>query len=120
MSQLARKQQLPLERQPAPLKKTEANKQKRQWFTPGEKLLFVVFAVVVCFMGAKIISTEAAVYETNKQIQDVENKLASQKKINHDLQLRISEESTYEKIWKRAKELGLNLNEQNIKVVQPK
>jgi len=91
----------------------------RSFFTPGEKVLFLVFVLSVCFMCAKLISTQAAIYETNKQIQDVEVKIQEQKKVNHDLDVQISEESTYEKIWARAKAMGLDLS-QNIKVVEPK
>ncbi|WP_050181534.1 cell division protein FtsL [Domibacillus robiginosus] len=91
----------------------------RSFFTPGEKVLFLVFVLTVCFMSAKLISTQAAIYETNKQIQDVEAKIQEQQKVNHDLDVQISEESTYEKIWERAKAMGLDLSK-NIKVVEPK
>ncbi|WP_046175137.1 cell division protein FtsL [Domibacillus indicus] len=92
----------------------------KQFFTPGEKVLFLVFVLTVCFMCAKLISTQAAIYETNKQIQDMNAKIQEQEKVNHDLEVQISEESTYEKIWERAKARGLDLSEQNIKVVEPK
>lgn len=94
--------------------------EKKRWFTPGEKIIFLAFALLICFMGAKVVSTQAALYEINKDIQDVELKVKEQQKVNRDLEVQVSEESTYEKIWKRAKELGLDLSEQNIKVVQPK
>ncbi|OMP68516.1 cell division protein FtsL [Domibacillus epiphyticus] len=103
--------------------KTQFNAQRKitkQFFTPGEKVLFLVFVLTVCFMSAKLISTQAAIYETNKQIQDMEAKIQEQEKINHDLEIQISEESTYEKIWERAKAMGLDLSDQNIKVVEPK
>ncbi|WP_338753896.1 cell division protein FtsL [Bacillus sp. FJAT-52991] len=94
--------------------------EKRFWFTPGEKILFLVFALIICFMSAQIVSTQAAVYEVNKDIQKIEKDIKEQQRANHDLEVQVSEESTYEKIWKRAKELGLDLSEQNVKVVQPK
>lgn len=117
MSNLAKTQ--PLMPEAERLSPPKKQKLKKRWFTPGEKVLFLVFSLMICFMGAKIISTEAAIYETNKQIQDVEAQIKDQEKVNHDLKVQVSEESTYEKIWKRAKELGLNLSEQNVKVVQP-
>lgn len=97
-----------------------SRKAAKPFFTPGEKVLFLIFIVTVCFMCAKLISTQAAIYETNKQIQDVESKIQEQEKVNHDLQMQVSEESTYEKIWERAKAMGLDLSDQNIKVVEPK
>lgn len=92
----------------------------KQFFTPGEKVLFLVFVLLVCCMSAKLISTQAAIYETNKKIQDMETKIQDQEKVNHDLEAQISEESTYEKIGERAKKMGLDLSEQNIKVVESK
>ncbi len=103
--------------------KTATIKQRRvvkQFFTPGEKVLFLVFVLMVCFISAKLIATQAAIYETNKQIQDMEVKIQEQEKVNRDLEAQISEESTYEKIWERAKAMGLDLSDQNIKVVEPK
>lgn len=103
-------------------KKAVIKQQKvsKQFFTPGEKVMFLVFVLMVCFMSAKLISTQAAIYETNKQIQDTEKKIYEQQKVNRDLEAQISEESTYEKIWERAKAMGLDLSEKNIKVVEPK
>lgn len=117
MSNLARKQQIRHEEKT--LSKSKKQQIKKRLFTPGEKVLFLLFALMICFSGAKMVSTQAALYEVNKDIQDVEQQIKEQKKINHDLEAQVSEESTYERIWKRAKELGLNLSEQNIKVVQP-
>ncbi|MEM1503226.1 cell division protein FtsL [Domibacillus sp. 8LH] len=115
MNNTARK---PIVEQP---KKASVKQRKisRSFFTPGEKVLFLVFVLTVCFMSAKLISTQAAIYETNKQIQDIEVKIQEQEKVNHDLEVQISEESTYEKIWERAKAMGLDLSK-NIKVVEPK
>ncbi|KMY53532.1 hypothetical protein AC623_05640 [Bacillus sp. FJAT-27231] len=117
MSNLARKQQVNHEERK--LFKRKKQQVTKRLFTPGEKVLFLLFAVMICFLGAKVVSTQAALYEVNKDIQDVEQQIKDQKKVNHDLKAQVSEESTYERIWKRAKELGLNLSEQNIKVVQP-
>ena len=77
-------------------------KVSRSFFTPGEKILFLVFVLTVCFMCAKLISTQAAIYETNKEIQIVERQIQDQERVNKDLDIQISEESTYEKIQERA------------------
>ncbi|KAB7707966.1 cell division protein FtsL [Bacillus aerolatus] len=118
MTNLAKKQPFIHETKPVPKQKEQQI--KKRLFTPGEKVLFLLFALMICFTGAKVVSTQAALYEINKDIQDVETQIKEQKKTNHDLKVQVSEESTYEKIWKRAKELGLDLSEQNVKVVQPK
>lgn len=103
--------------------KTSSVKQRKMnkhFFTPGEKVLFFVFFLMICFMCAKLISTQAAIYETNKQVQDMNAKIQEQEKVNRDLDMQISEESTYEKIWERTQAMGLDLSDKNIKVVEPK
>lgn len=97
---------------------TRRVRRDKRWLTPGEKLMIVVFALFFCMLSVKIISNETAIYQVNKDIQKIETKVKNQQKVNNDLKMQISEESTYEKIWEKAKQQGLNLNDQNIKVVQ--
>jgi cell division protein FtsL len=91
---------------------------KRSVITPGEKFLVAIFAIVFCIFAVKIVATESAVYDMNKEIQHMETTIQKQEKTNNDLALEVSELSTYERILERAKELGLNLKEQNVKVVE--
>ncbi|CAM3696092.1 cell division protein FtsL [Mesobacillus zeae] len=88
------------------------------WLTPGEKILALVFGIMVCFGAAFIVSKQAAIYEVNKDIQLAESTIDEQKKVNIDLGNQVDELSRYERIWEKAKELGLTLNENNVKVVQ--
>jgi cell division protein FtsL len=116
MSNLARK--LEQEQQQRKSQAPKKAKAKKMWFTPGEAILWTVFAALVCFASVQIVSNEAAIYEINKDIQNTEKKIQEQKKVNGDLEMQVSELSTYERIWEKAKELGLKLNENNVKVVQ--
>lgn len=96
----------------------KAQKEKIKWLSPGEKLLGLVFSGLVCFGAVHIVSNQADIYKINKDIQDIEISIQEQKKVIGDLEMQISEESTYERVWEKAKELGLKLNENNVKVVQ--
>jgi cell division protein FtsL len=94
-------------------------KRKRQFRTTlGEKVLLFVFALFVVYCGIRMISNHVAIYEVNKQIQQLEATIQEQKKYNNDLSVQVQELSTYERILEKAKELGLSLNENNVKVVQ--
>jgi cell division protein FtsL len=84
----------------------------------GEVFLLCALALMVTFAGVKIVSNQAAVYKTNKEIQQVEASIEEQGKLNDDLKVQVAELSTYERIWKKAAALGLKLNENNVKVVQ--
>lgn len=95
-------------------------KRKSMGITPGEKLLGLAFAGMLCFGATQIISTQAKIYQVNKNIQEVQSSITDQQKVNGDLKVQVSELSTYERIWTKAKEMGLVLNENNVKVVQGK
>lgn len=91
---------------------------RKSWLTPGEKIIGTAFAGMVCFGAVHLISNQAEIYEVNKEIQIMESKVEEQQKVNGDLQVQVSELSTYERIFEKAKEMGLIKNENNVKVVQ--
>ena len=93
---------------------------KKYWLTPGEKIIGIAFAGLVCFGSIHLISNQAQIYKVNKEIQEVQTSIKEQQKTNNDLQVQVSELSTYERIWEKAKKMGLELNENNVKVVQGK
>ncbi|MEI5906073.1 cell division protein FtsL [Bacillus spongiae] len=91
---------------------------EKRLFTLGEKLLFVGLIAFASFMAIKIIATQASIYEVNKDIQKLEQSIQTQQKQNNNLDVQISEQKTYDRILEKAKQAGLDLNEENIKVVE--
>ncbi|MCA1029970.1 cell division protein FtsL [Bacillus timonensis] len=91
--------------------------QRRASITLGEKMLGLLFAAALLFCSIEIISNQVAIYSTNIEIQHLETDIQSQAKVNGDLQVQVQELSTYERIWGKALELGLFLNQNNVKVV---
>ncbi|MBM7692369.1 cell division protein FtsL [Peribacillus deserti] len=106
------------DRQAEPKKKVQSVVRHKTGITFGEKILLVVFALLVAGAGIKVIANQSAIYSVNRDIQLVEGSIEDQKKVNGDLKVQVSELSTYERIWKKAAELGLKLNQNNVKVVQ--
>ncbi|WP_243386726.1 cell division protein FtsL [Bacillus kexueae] len=92
--------------------------QKRPLFTLGEKMLFGMFMMIVVFGAVFILSNQVKLYEVNKDIQALEAKVNEQQKVNNDLLIQQDELSNPERIWAKAKELGLTLNPNNVKGVQ--
>lgn len=84
----------------------------------GELFLICSLAFVMTFVGVKMISKQASIYKMNKDIQQVEASVQSQTKVNEDLKVRVKELSEYDRLWKKAEELGLKRNANNVKVVQ--
>ncbi|RST75399.1 cell division protein FtsL [Siminovitchia acidinfaciens] len=92
--------------------------QRHAKVSPGEKILYLLLTAFIIFMAVKIVTVQAAVYEVNKEVQEIERTIQKHEKINADLSMQVDELSRYERVWKKAKELGLNLNENNVKVVE--
>lgn len=94
-------------------------KRKRKFrLTLAEKLLFVSFFLFAVYASIQIVSNQVSIYQVNKHIQKLEGEIDEQKKHNNDLYVEVQQLSTYERILEKAKELGLSLNENNVKVVQ--
>ena len=89
----------------------------RKVFSVGEKFLFVLFATILVLFSTMILHTQAQINDTNREVQLLGKDIAETTKQNMELSIQVKEKSTYERIWEKAKELGLNLNENNVKVV---
>lgn len=86
-------------------------------FTLFEKCLFLLFIVVVAYFAVSILHTQGELQTLSMEVQKIETEIQEMSNQNVDLKVRVSELSTYERIWEKAKELGLTLNENNVKVV---
>ncbi|MET0960264.1 MAG: cell division protein FtsL [Psychrobacillus psychrotolerans] len=92
-------------------------KKRNNLISKGEKILLVGLLAIVTALSVMIIQTESSVRATTTDIALMEKEIDSTIKNNTDLSVQVNELSTYDRIWKKAEELGLKLNEQNVKVV---
>ncbi|HSJ37190.1 MAG TPA: cell division protein FtsL [Planococcus sp. (in: firmicutes)] len=90
---------------------------KKGLITKGEKVLYLSFLAVFVMCALLVLQNQAAIQATTHEIQTIEKDVSEIQKQNTDLSVQVSELSTYERIWAKAKEQGLKLNEQNVKVV---
>ncbi|RNF40680.1 cell division protein FtsL [Planococcus salinus] len=90
---------------------------KRRLITKGEKVLYLSFLAVFVMCALLVLQNQSTIQATTQEIQTIEQSIDEKAKQNTDLSVQVSELSTYERIWSKAKELGLKLNEQNVKVV---
>ncbi|WP_338469914.1 cell division protein FtsL [Niallia sp. XMNu-256] len=116
MANLAR--QLRQEQQQQTVKAPKKKHLHRKGLSPGEKILGLVFGAFVCIGSTQIISNQSDIYQLNKGIQLTEREIQTQQKSISDLTVQVNELSQYNRIKEKARELGLQLNEQNVKVVQ--
>ena len=90
---------------------------KKGLITKSEKVLYLSFLAVFVLCALLVLQNQATIQATTHEIQTIENDISEIQKQNTDLTVQVSELSTYERIWAKAKELGLKLDEQNVKVV---
>ncbi|MGM0873558.1 MAG: cell division protein FtsL [Bacillota bacterium] len=91
---------------------------RRASITPGEKFLIFLFVSLFVIGAVNIVAKSYTVYQANVDIQKTEAKIEEQTKLNSDLHVQVEELSTYDRIWEKAKELGLTLDQNNVKSVQ--
>ncbi len=105
----------PPHQQPLPQKQKKAGRQPL--ITGKEKVLYITFIIAVAIFVVSLLHTQGQIQTTTMEIQKIESEVEEVAKQNEDLKVQVSELSTYERIWEKAKELGLTLNEKNVKVV---
>lgn len=101
--------------QPSPQKKQKAGRQPL--ITGKEKVIYITFIMAVALFAVSLLHTQGQIQTTTIEVQKIESEVQEIAKQNEDLKVQVSELSTYERIWEKAKELGLTLNEKNVKVV---
>lgn len=98
-------------------KKQPQVRPSRKVFSKGEKFLFVLFSAILVLFSTMILHTQVQINEANREAQLIGKDISETAKKNMELSIQVKEKSTYDVVWERAKELGLNLNENNVKVV---
>ncbi|WP_332647963.1 cell division protein FtsL [Lysinibacillus sp. 54212] len=110
-------QQPSMPEQPQQQPSKKVYKKKHKLLSTREKFLYVVFIGIVALFAVSILHTQGEIQTASMEIQKIEAEVQEVTKQNVDLKVSVSELSTYERIWVKAKELGLTLNEKNVKVV---
>lgn len=90
---------------------------KRGKITLGEKVLISLAIAIVLILAFRIISVQAQMYSINEATQKQETKVNAKEKQTDDLSIEVKTLSRYERVYKLAKEKGLKLNGENVKVV---
>lgn len=86
--------------------------------TKGEKFFFLLFCLTVCFFSIRMVSNQAAIYEINTTIQNVEQEIDEQYRQLEDLEARVNELSRYDRLMLEAEKQDLSMNPDKVRVVQ--
>lgn len=93
-------------------------KRIRTSVTLGEKLIVGIVAVTIFVILSFIVHNFATLYSVNRDVQQLEQDIAKQQEVNNGLHLQVLELSEPERILSIARELGMVLDDDKIKVVQ--
>lgn len=99
-------------------KKIKSEKKSTTNIKPIEfiNVLLVISAVV--FLGIQVMSNYSSIYENNKKLQEKESLVSDVKRENKELTAEVDELNKFERIMEKAKAMGLQLDEDNVKVIQ--
>lgn len=86
--------------------------------TRFEKFLYITLVTAIAVIAIYILSLKMDVYDTNGKIADLETKIEQQSSENSAIQSEIKKNSSYERIYDKAKEQGMSLKNDNVKVVR--
>lgn len=93
------------------------NKGKKFRIVRGEKLLYGLLFLLVVFVPISNVFTKALLSESNIEVEQLKNKIATQENLNESLSMQINELASLDKIQEVAKESGLSYNYDNLKIV---
>ena len=115
MSSLVRKQTYQTAVQPNRERQTVKQRVYKGGISKGEKLIYVVAAAALVFTLYFLLSNYASIYMTNHEIIQTETVIQEQGSVNEGLSLQVMELSDPERILSKAKDMGMILNEDNVK-----
>ena len=90
---------------------------KRVKFLKGEKLMYILLAVMILAIPVAKVCTQAILSESNIKVERLKKDINKQQRYNESLSMKISELASLENIEAIANELGLSYNNDNIKTV---
>ncbi|MBO9130270.1 cell division protein FtsL [Bacillus sp. 165] len=94
---------------------TQQQAVQRSGVTRFEKLLYVAFVAFLLYSSVTFISNKGRMFTVNSDVSKLERSILEQKKTNGELDVEVQRLSTYERIAEKAKEMGLEINENNVK-----
>ncbi|MBB6449391.1 cell division protein FtsL [Geomicrobium halophilum] len=115
MNNLAEKQ-FPREEQPQV--QTVRHRIKKK-LTLGEKCLLALIVSAVVLTAVMMVTNYANMYSQDREISQLQTEINHQQQYNEGLEHQVSELSDPERILSIAKENGMELNEENVRVLQP-
>ncbi len=92
-----------------------ARKKKHVKVLKGEKIVYVLIAIVVFLFPISTVFTKAVLSETNISLERMKTRVTKQEEVNESLSMQVDELASLDKIQEVAANKGLSYNNTNIK-----
>lgn len=102
-----------VESNPETLKKSKVVGIKR-----GEALVYVMLMIVITIAAVFVLSSKMEAYEMQSEITNIESEIATKNGEIDELNTEVTHLASYDRIYEKAAELGLDLDNSNVKVVE--
>ena len=86
--------------------------------TRFEKFLYITLVTAIAVIAIYLLSLKMDAYDTNSKIADLDQRIEQQSSENSAIQSEIKKNSSYERIYNKAKQQGMSLKNDNVKVVR--
>ena len=107
------------QRQPSPKPQTKTVKKKVVvQLTKFEKMLYIGLITIIALISIYMLSLKMDAYDTRGKIADLDTKIEKQSSENSAIESEIKKNSSYERIYDKAKNEGMSLKNDNVKVVR--
>lgn len=102
-----------VESNPETLKKSKVVGIKR-----GEALVYVMLMIMITIAAVFVLSSKMEAYEMQSEITNIESEIATKNSEIDELNTEVTHLASYDRIYEKAGELGLELDNGNVKVVE--
>ncbi|WP_239738424.1 cell division protein FtsL [Mammaliicoccus sp. C-M14] len=83
-----------------------------------EKVVYISLITMIALISIYMLSLKMDAYNNKAQIEELDSKIEQQQTTNSDLKTESMKQSSYERIYEKAEDYGLKLNNDNVKVVR--
>ncbi|HCN60620.1 MULTISPECIES: cell division protein FtsL [Mammaliicoccus] len=83
-----------------------------------EKIVYISLITMIALISIYMLSLKMDAYNNKTQIAELDSKIEQQQTTNSDLKTESMKQSSYERIYEKAEDYGLKLNNDNVKVVR--
>ncbi|WP_462420421.1 cell division protein FtsL [Salinicoccus sp. Marseille-QA3877] len=102
-----------VESNPETLKKSKVVGIKR-----GEALVYVMLMIMITIAAVFVLSSKMEAYKMQSEITNIESEIATKNGEIDELNTEVTHLASYDRIYEKAAELGLDLDNSNVKVVE--